>query len=179
MYSTIKKLREQNNYSQSALSERLGISRQMYVKYENGDVEPPVRVIRQLCSLYHVSYDFIIDDTLSENTNKQLQGNIYYVSSEKDDIEACSPDTSYGPSITYRNKSTRSFENVVEAVRKVPSEQLPAILAFVSFLKQQTSSEAEANIIMGTQDKTAFFKLAGKINLNNDELTEFREASII
>ena len=74
MKETIKKLREQNNYSQSALAEILCISRQMYVKYENGDVDPPVKIITRLCSLYNVSYDFIIEISfLMRQEKKQKQ----------------------------------------------------------------------------------------------------------
>ena len=36
METTLRKLREQNNYSQAAVASSLGISRQMYIKYENG-----------------------------------------------------------------------------------------------------------------------------------------------
>ena len=65
MNNTIKALREQNNYSQAAVAQFLGISRQMYIKYENGLVEPPVKIVSELAHFYHVTYDFIIDDSLS------------------------------------------------------------------------------------------------------------------
>lgn len=63
MNNTIKALREQNNYSQAAVAQFLGISRQMYIKYENGLVEPPVKTVAELAHFYHVTYDFIIDDS--------------------------------------------------------------------------------------------------------------------
>ena len=64
MKGTIKILREQHNYSQSYLATYLEISRQMYIKYEAGEVEPPVRVVVALAKLYDVSYSIIIDDKL-------------------------------------------------------------------------------------------------------------------
>ena len=66
MNNTIKALREQNNYSQAAVAQFLGISRQMYIKYENGLVEPPVKTVAELAHFYHVTYDFIIDDSLAK-----------------------------------------------------------------------------------------------------------------
>ena len=66
MNNTIKALREQNNYSQAAVAQFLGISRQMYIKYETGLVEPPVKIVAELAHFYHVTYDMIIDDSLTE-----------------------------------------------------------------------------------------------------------------
>lgn len=66
MNNTIKALREQNNYSQAAVAQFLGISRQMYIKYENGLVEPPVKIVSELAHFYHVTYDTIIDDSFGD-----------------------------------------------------------------------------------------------------------------
>nr|WP_318706805.1 helix-turn-helix domain-containing protein [uncultured Treponema sp.] len=48
--------------SQSSVAEYLNISRQMYLKYESGETEPPVKVIVLLSKLYKVSYGTIIDN---------------------------------------------------------------------------------------------------------------------
>lgn len=66
MNNTIKALREQNNYSQSAVAQFLGISRQMYIKYETGLVEPPVKIVSELAHFYRVTYDTIIDDSFGK-----------------------------------------------------------------------------------------------------------------
>ena len=196
MHETIRKLREQNNYSQSAMAEILKISRQMYVKYENGDVDPPVKIIVQMCKLYNVSYDFIIEDKLCNSKTEQSAQKKYVYSSHTtgfQDLEVASPTPAYGNAVGYKNKSakTKSFETVVETLRGIPSEQFPAILAFVDFLKLQnlgaavtdknpTSSE---NVIKGDKSESksmdAFFDLAGKIDLSEDELKSFRENSLI
>ena len=44
----------------------------MYIKYENGVVEPPVKIVKELCRLYKVSYSTILgpikkDVEFSEN----------------------------------------------------------------------------------------------------------------
>lgn len=62
MNETLKYLRSQNNFSQNKVAEYLGISRQMYMKYESGETEPTVKCIRELSKLYNVTYDILIDD---------------------------------------------------------------------------------------------------------------------
>lgn len=64
MDSVIKLLREKNHYTQTKLSEDLGISRQALIKYENMEIEPPVSVVRSLSKLFNISYDCIIDNYL-------------------------------------------------------------------------------------------------------------------
>ena len=64
MNETIKNLREKNGFSQSYLASYLGVSRQMYIKYENGEVEPPIKAVKALCRLYSVPYSTIIDNEL-------------------------------------------------------------------------------------------------------------------
>lgn len=51
MESVIKQLREQHRYTQVKLAEELGISRQALIKYESGELELPVSVIRKLSNV--------------------------------------------------------------------------------------------------------------------------------
>jgi len=64
MNNIIRYLREKHNYSQSQVAEALDVSRQAYIKYETGEVEPPVAVVRRLSRLYSVSYKELIDDAV-------------------------------------------------------------------------------------------------------------------
>lgn len=66
MNKILKQLRELNNYSQNSIATFLNISRQMYIKYEQGEVEPPIKIIRELAHFYHVPYEFIIDGRMCE-----------------------------------------------------------------------------------------------------------------
>lgn len=70
MNETLKYLRELNHFTQTDVADFLGISRQMYIKYENGEVEPPVSVVKKLSEKYGTSYDVIIDDKHRQNTYK-------------------------------------------------------------------------------------------------------------
>ena len=45
MKESLKALREKNNYSQATVAKYLSISRQMYIRYESEEAEPPVKVI--------------------------------------------------------------------------------------------------------------------------------------
>lgn len=146
MFNTIKTLREQNNYSQTAIASYLKISRQMYVKYENGEVDPPVKVISQLCTLYKVPYDVIIEDKL--------------VSEKSDNQHAAIP---------HKNKTISSYEILEEQIKSLKEYQQQAVMAFIKYLKQECSPHENS--------KDTFFSLAGKIDLDADELREFREKS--
>jgi len=66
MYRTLKYLREQKNFSQQYIASYLDISRQMYIKYEQGEVEPSVKAVIMLSKLYNVSYDAILDSAFSD-----------------------------------------------------------------------------------------------------------------
>ena len=69
MESVIKKLREQNRYTQVKLAEELGISRQALIKYESMEQELPVNVIRGLSRMFSVSYECLIDNKLPEQVS--------------------------------------------------------------------------------------------------------------
>ena len=60
MKETLIALRKQNRYTQTALAQLLGISRQSYIKYETGETEPSIETVRKLCEIYHVSLETII-----------------------------------------------------------------------------------------------------------------------
>lgn len=81
MNETIKYLRESKGYTQSELAAHLGISRQMYIKYENGEVEPPVIVIIKLAKLYKVDYATIIDNKY--NSSESADTSVAYNITEK------------------------------------------------------------------------------------------------
>ena len=68
MKEILIKLRQENRYSQSLLAKILGISRQAYIKYELGEVEPSVEIVRKLSKIYNVSYDVLIDNTIIPST---------------------------------------------------------------------------------------------------------------
>lgn len=71
MESVIKQLREQHRYTQVKLAEELGISRQALIKYESGELELPVSVIRKLSKIFSVGYECLIDNELQSEQSSE------------------------------------------------------------------------------------------------------------
>ena len=127
MHEALKKLRILNNYSQSYLAEYLKVSRQMYIKYENGVVEPPVKIVKELCRLYKVSYSTILgpikkDVEFSENT--------------EDGICVASP----GAACENRNEASVLQIKAINEIKCLPEIQILAVMAYIKLLKQEISS---------------------------------------
>ena len=61
----IKNLRKQQNFTQEALAERLGVSRQAITKWEAGGGKPDIENIEALAKLFGVSVDFLLSQSQS------------------------------------------------------------------------------------------------------------------
>lgn len=66
-------LRLANNISQGELSKYLKVSRQSLSKWENNDALPPLDIIRDLCQIFKVSADELIDDNIVIHKGKKLE----------------------------------------------------------------------------------------------------------
>ena len=91
MKETLLYLRELNHYSQAYIAKYLNISRQMYSKYENGEVDAGVKSVVALCKLYNVPYDVILENKLSnkESVTYKIKEDFDKNYSEmKDEVEA-------------------------------------------------------------------------------------------
>ena len=148
----MKIYREENNYSQSAVASYLGISRQMYIKYESGEVEPPLKVVVQLAKFYRVSYDVLID-------NKRPDQIVTYEIPGTKPLEVASPTPSY----TASSSDILSY-NCMTIMGMLPrldySEQLK-ILAMLSGIVQKETEEK----IIPNRKMQAYTKL---LNLNHE-----------
>ena len=60
-------LRTLNGYSQEALAEKIGISRQAYAKWETGATVPDIEKCRLLARVYGVTIDSLIDSRAEES----------------------------------------------------------------------------------------------------------------
>ncbi len=72
MEQKLKELREKRGLSQAEVAQEIGISRQMYNKYERGDTEPSLSAIKALCTLYDISYDELL------NSKEPVKKNVRY-----------------------------------------------------------------------------------------------------
>ena len=64
MKEILKYLRNLHSYSQTDVSEKIGISRQTYYKYESGVSEPSAKIVQKLADLYNVETDFILKNLI-------------------------------------------------------------------------------------------------------------------
>ena len=152
MLDSLKYFREQNNYSQGAVASYLGISRQMYIKYENGEVEPPLKVVVQLAKFYRISYDVLIDNKTPDQT-------VNYGIPDPEPMEVASPAPAYGTSDS--NNSSYYLKSIIEMLpRLVYSEQLK-VLAMLSGMVQKETEEK----IIPDRKMQAYTKL---LNLNQE-----------
>lgn len=56
----IRNLREDHDYTQRYVASYLGTSQTMYARYERGANGLPIHHLISLCTLYHVSSDYIL-----------------------------------------------------------------------------------------------------------------------
>ena len=158
MLDSLKYFREQNNYSQEAVASFLGVSRQMYIKYENGEVEPPLKVVVQLAHFYRVSYDVLIDNKIPEKR-------VTYDNSEKSVLEVASPTPSYGAALS--NDSSYYLKSIMEMLPKlIYAEQLKVL----SILSGMVQKETEEKIIPDRkmQAYTKLLALNDELHLNSN-----------
>lgn len=89
MNKKLKQLREKRGLSQAEVAAEIGISRQMYNKYERGDTEPSLAVIKSLCTLYAISYEELIDSSEKESC-------LYNSVESFDNMTVSTPEVAYG-----------------------------------------------------------------------------------
>ena len=137
MKESLKALREKNNYSQATVAKYLGISRQMYIKYESGEAEPPVKVIVALSKLYKVDYAQIIDNAAGSHIAKE---NIYDKSKISGNLCVASPFVAYGSSspVVMNN----NFELIKTIIPKLNIfEQLQILSLLASSIEKNGANE--------------------------------------
>lgn len=181
MKEILIKLREENRYTQTAMAKLLGISRQSYMKYENGEVEPPVEVIRKLKSIYNVSYDVLIDNQIDFNTINYKSGNqdISYdnmsLSSAYSANMVASPTPAYVAEKSYSTEATKntiknsSLEEFATMLFSVAASLQTADLTWeeklTKFQVYAKLAEAEMEIANGDKGEdidTCFSKIMGE-----------------
>lgn len=73
----LKKIRKEHNLSQEQLAEQLGVSRQSVSKWESGSAYPEMDKMLQLCQIFNLNIDELLNQDIKEvNNNKQSKNNI-------------------------------------------------------------------------------------------------------
>ena len=155
MKESLKALREKNNYSQATVAKYLGISRQMYIKYESGEAEPPVKVIVALSKLYKVDYAQIIDNAVGSHIAKE---NIYDNSKISENLCVASP------SVAYSSSSPVVMNNNFELIKTIiPKLNIFEQLQILSLLASSIEKKG-ANEIVNLQSNKLSPKEKSKLN---------------
>lgn len=182
MKETLKKLRTENRYSQDLLAKILGISRLSYMKYESGEVEPPVEIVRKLAKIYKVPYKTIIDNELHFEHKT-----VSYADSFKYDSDYCyevaSPDPAYGSSAF--SEYGKMSPNMVSQFSRILATLQTTILSLQKQLDELQSSEAMSAHAPPSFDKSAgfnkkeYFSRIGSVQMDSSYIDELRSASLI
>ena len=64
----LKKLREENHYTQKYVAKYLNVARSTIAGYETKNRQPSHEKLTILAELFHVSVDYLLDDDISEIT---------------------------------------------------------------------------------------------------------------
>ncbi len=164
MNETLRKLREQNNYSQAAVASYLEISRQMYIKYENGDAVPPVKIVTALSNFYRVPYDVILEDKLNskEETHSAAPGS--YDNLEETVLEVHEPSATYGSATS---SPSYYLKAILEMLPKlVYKEQLKVLEKLSGMVQKATEEKLKPNKQMQNYNKLT--KYSDSLHLKSD-----------
>ena len=157
MNETLRELRIKNRYSQELLAKVLGISRQAYIKYESGEVEPSINVIRKLCKIYKVSYEVILGKLDLYENNYQINDNNFYMCAS--------------PAMTYSAKP--NTEQDLQQIIVLMQETIKSMQNLLQ--KNQISTYSKSRSF----NKSDFFSKIGNVNIDSADIIQNREDSLI
>ena len=72
MNKVLKYIREQNNITKDEMANTLGITRQTYYKYELGENELTIDIVRKIASKFNVDYVDIIENNIPQEFNYNI-----------------------------------------------------------------------------------------------------------
>ena len=160
MKETLKALREKNNYSQATVAKYLGLSRQMYIKYESGEAEPSVKVVVALSKLYKVDYAQIIDNAAGSHIAKE---NIYDNSKISGNLCVASPSVAYGcSSHVVMNNNFELIKTIIPKLNIFEQLQILSLLA-------SSIEKNGANEIVNLQSNKLSPKEKSKLNILSEK----------
>lgn len=73
----LSNLRKQAGVTQQALADYLGISRQAYANYENGNRSPDYQTLKKLSSYFSVSVDYLLGNALNPKSHNGIKIPVY------------------------------------------------------------------------------------------------------
>lgn len=139
MKEILKYLRQLNSFSQEEISQKLGVSRQTYFKYEKGEVFPKPNIVTKISSIYKVSVEFLYANKIplpAENNEKKVEYSL-----EEKTVNVAEPSVSFSSEENYYEgvfdgKAVQFLENVSSLGLKVGQK-------FKLFVEKDDSAERE------------------------------------
>lgn len=127
MFNILKVLREEKNISQDDLASQLRITRQTLSKYENGENNLPIDIIKKLADIFDVDYSCIIDNKMPSRPTYNIVGKV--ISSPQNDIRIDIPQEN----ITKFKQVLLYILNKVGAKPNVGQTVIYKLLYFIDF----------------------------------------------
>ena len=144
MENKLKLLREKRGLTQSAVADFIGISRQMYNKYEIGEVEPTLKAVKALCTLYAVSYEELLGEIECGSSVKKEKKEDYEYSmnNESGGLYVASPEPAYGvPNVSNAYGTVNVLSQIMELLPKLLYAEKAKLLTTVA---QSMTNDVEA-----------------------------------
>lgn len=63
IHEALKRFRKENNLTQKAVADTLGIKVPAYQRYEYGSVKPAAQIIKDIANAFNVSADYLLGRT--------------------------------------------------------------------------------------------------------------------
>ena len=171
MNNVLKYLRETNKYSQEELAEKLGITRQSYIKYEKAGAINDVALVKKIAKLFDVDYSYIIENKIP---------NEYSYNVLSDDKEILESDMRINIPINNINKFKQVFLYILNKIGAKPNigqTVLYKLLYFIDFDYYELFEEQLMGLkyIKNTYGPTPvdFAKIVKEME-NNGEIEEVR-----
>ena len=101
----------------------------MYIKYENGDVEPSVKVVKDLCRLYQVSYETILGEQSLNNKKTSYESKSY-------EFSFSSPEPSYTSTKTFSALQIKA----INQLKDLSEVQVVSVLAYMKLLTEEMAA---------------------------------------
>ncbi|MBQ7158235.1 MAG: helix-turn-helix transcriptional regulator [Treponema sp.] len=92
MKEILKYLRQLHSYTQEDVAQKIGISRQSYIKYESGSVAPSDKIVAKLAMLYGVEKEFIYKNKVPDISSPVKKDVLYHIPERFGERKVASPD---------------------------------------------------------------------------------------
>lgn len=156
----LKRLREERGFSQDEVAQFIGVSRQMYNKYENSEVDPSLNSVKLLSKIFNVSYETLLNDEVTYNNVKN------------NDLVVASSSSSYG------SMNINYFTKIVNMLPKLLYLEKTKLLNLVAqsmakdveagkMAHQQNSSNKEKDICSYAEFELAYNTISELTTKNN------------